>query len=323
MGEGRLKNFTDEVVRINPTGNCPAQLPKSQRYNPVTNRSGARCDLFDHTINVYGRDPETGFARRPIDNIGVQYGLGALNSGKITTSQFIDLNQSIGGYDNDGIIVSDRSVADPLALRAAYQTGRVTGMANGFREQSRLGSSLTAICFLEGDVHLKVHSFSLRERLLKANGTFDNDVLLVGPMSLTGRMGEYALVKMDEWLTNLGKDTSADPTMKKILRAKPADLVDSCYTETGDRIIEPQTATGGKCNQLYPTYLTPRMVAGGPAGNDIFKCQLAPIDFSKYKVAFTEAEKAQLRNIYPDGVCDWSKPGVGQVPETGTWLVFK
>jgi len=50
-------------------------------------------------------------------------------------------------------------------------------------------------------------------------------------------MGEYALMKMDEWLTNLGKDESADPAMKRILRAKPADLVDSCYTETDDRIV--------------------------------------------------------------------------------------
>src|SRR6202040_3597783 len=38
-GEGRLKDFTDEVVRINPSGECPAQLPKSQRYDPMANRS--------------------------------------------------------------------------------------------------------------------------------------------------------------------------------------------------------------------------------------------------------------------------------------------
>jgi len=136
-------------------------------------------------------------------------------------------------------------------------------------------------------------------------------------------MGEYALMKMDEWLTNLGKDESADPAMKRILRAKPADLVDSCYTETDDRIVEPQTANGGECNHLYPTYRSPRMVAGGPASNDILKCQLAPLDFSKYKVTFTDAEKTQLRMIYPTGVCDWSKPGVEQVPETGTWHLFK
>jgi hypothetical protein len=322
-GEGRLKNFTDEVARISPTGMCPAQLPESQRYNSVANRSGVRCDVFDHTINVYGRNPETGFARRPIDNIGVQYGLEVLNSGKITTGQFISLNQNIGGYDDDGNIVSNRSMADPLALRAAYQTGRVIDGHYGLGLLPIIDVRPYRDMLPQGDVHLKVHSFSLRERLLKANGTFDNDVLLVGPVSLTGHMGEYALLKMDEWLTNLGKDESADPVMKKILRAKPADLVDSCYTETDDRIVEPQTATGGKCNRLYPTYRSPRMVAGGPASNDILKCQLAPLDFSKYKVTFSDAEKTQLRMIYPTGVCDWSKPGVEQLPETGTWHLFK
>jgi hypothetical protein len=322
-GEGRLRDFTEEVSRINPAGHCPEQLPKSQRYDPSANRSGARCDVFDHNVNIYSRDPETGFARRPIDNVGVQYGLEALNSGKITTAQFLDLNEKIGGYDNDGNIVSHRSVADPLALRAAYQTGRVANGRAGLGQLPIIDVRPYRDLLPQGDVHLKFHSFSLRERLLKANGTFDNDVLLVGPQSLTDQMGEFAMAKLDEWLTNLGKDTSADPIMRKIVRAKPADLADSCYTESGDRMIEPQTAAGGKCNQLYPTYRSPRMVAGGPASNDVLKCQLSSVDFSKYKVTFNDAEKTRLRMIFANGVCDWSKPGIEQQPETGTWLVFK
>ena len=42
----------------------------------VKNPEGARCDVYDHAVNMYGRDPQTGFARRPLDNVGVQYGLG-------------------------------------------------------------------------------------------------------------------------------------------------------------------------------------------------------------------------------------------------------
>jgi|SRR5579872_354972 len=322
-GEGRMKDFTDEVSRISPTGMCPAPLQKSLRYDPVSNRSGIRCDVFDHTINVYGRDPETGFARRPIDNVGVQYGLEPLNSGRITVAQFLDLNQNIGGYDNDGTLMSNRSVADPQALRAAYATGRVTNGISSLGKLPIIDVRPYRDMLPSGDVHLKVHSFSLRERLMKANGTYDNDVLLVGPVSMTAQMGEYAVAKMDEWLTTLGKDTSADPILKKILHAKPADLVDSCYTENGSRIIEPQTATGGECNKLYPTYRSPRMVAGGPASNDILKCQLRPVDFSEYKVTFSEAEKARLRTIFPGGVCDWSKPGIEQQSPAGTWLAFK
>jgi hypothetical protein len=57
-----------------------------------------------------GKDPKTGFARRPLDNVGIQYGLGALNAGVITKDQFLDLNAKIGGYDNDGEIAAARTV---------------------------------------------------------------------------------------------------------------------------------------------------------------------------------------------------------------------
>ena len=30
----------------------------------------------------------------------------------------------------------------------------------------------------------------------------------------------------------------------------------------------------------------------------------------------------KLRATFPNGVCDYSKPGVGQVPLAGTWLMF-
>jgi len=69
------------------------------------------------------------------------------------------------------------------------------------------------------------------------------------------QVDDYALTKMDEWLTTLQKDGSSDPALTKILRAKPADLVDSCWTTpAGERIIEPQTFSGGKCNEMYPTF---------------------------------------------------------------------
>ena len=42
-----------------------------------------------------------GFAGMPIDNVGVQYGLRALQQGKITPAQFVDLNQKVGGLDAD------------------------------------------------------------------------------------------------------------------------------------------------------------------------------------------------------------------------------
>ena len=64
------------------------------------------------------------------------------------------------------------------------------------------------------------------------------------------------------------------------------------------------------------------MVAGGPLANHIVKCQLKPIDFSDYAVRFNSSERQRLRRIFPDGVCDWDQPGVGQRPLQGLWLSF-
>jgi hypothetical protein len=325
-GVGTLSNvfgISNGAGRIHPTTFCPPELPLELRYHPVQNRSGARCDIFDHTVNIYGRDPLTGFARRAIDNVGVQYGLTALNTGAITTAQFLDLNEKIGGYDNDGNVTAYRAVADPLALRAAYQTGRVThgglGLARIPVIDVRGYTDLTE----KGDVHQKYHSFSLRERLRAANGTAANSVILLGPADQRGlHVNALAVTKMDEWLTNLAKDTSSAPVLEKITRAKPADLTDACYDANRVRIGEPQNFSGGECNKLYPTFPPPRMIAGGPITNNVLKCQLKPIDPADYAVRFSEAERQRLRAIFPGGVCDWKKPGVEQQKQLGTWLRY-
>ena len=42
------------------------------------------------------------------------------------------------------------------------------------------------------------------------------------------------------------------------------------------------------------------------------KCRLKPLDRADYDVVFTDDQWARLRNAFPDGVCDWNLPGVGQ-----------
>jgi hypothetical protein len=324
-GVAELQNITASAIpagRINTFEYCPPELPMAQRYDPLSNISGVRCDIYDHNISIYGRDPATGFARRPIDNTGVQYGLAALNDGAITPAQFLDLNANIGGYDNDGRIVASRSVADTLALRNAYQSGVITSGVNGLSELPIIDVRPYRDKLRNGDEHEKYHSFAYRERLRKANGTIDNEVMLLGPVPGEGTgpsIDDYAIVKMDEWLTALTKDTSGDPILHKIARAKPADLVDSCWTPTGERIIETQTFSGGKCNGFYPTFGGPRMAAGEPVANDVLKCQLKPVDAGDYAVPFSDAQKRRLVTIFPAGVCDWNKPGVEQQAPIGTW----
>ena len=52
------------------------------------------------------------------------------------------------------------------------------------------------------------------------------------------------------------------------------------------------------------------------------KCALKPLDLNRYGVAFSAADKAKLRQAFPGGVCDYSRPGIGQKPASGTWIDY-
>ncbi len=98
---------------------------------------------------------------------------------------------------------------------------------------------------------------------------------------------------------------------------KPADLVDSCYTASLERITDMS-----QCAQLFPYFSEPRIVAGEPWTADRVKCALKPIDARDYAQGLTSAQRAQLQAIFPDGVCDYRLPGIEQQPLQGTWLTY-
>lgn len=328
-----LPDYTALVVeaaranRLNPRGQYDKAIPVNQLYDPRTNRHGLRCTLYDHAVNVYGRDPVTGFARRFLDNVGVQYGLQALNAGRITKAQFLDLNEKIGGLDIDANFTPERTVGDTAALRLAYESGRILSGGGGLATMPIIDYRAYSDD-ANGDLHMRFHSFSMRARLLQANGRADNQVMLVeskehGLWSTDSPVLREALRQMDQWLLNLAADTSGAPQAEKVVLDKPADLLDACFTKAGVKIAEKQTYDGsGVCNKLYPSHSSPYLVAGMPLANNIAKCQRKPIDLADYQVAFTPAEIERLHRIFPSGVCDYRKPGVEQLPIKDTWLSF-
>ena len=330
-GFGALATMTsvDEGAgRIQVTEHCPPALSKTLVYDAARNPRGARCTVYDHAVNVYGRDPQTGFARRPLDNVGVQYGLAALNSGAISVAQFLDLNEKVGGYDNDGNVVPRRTVGDVAAMRAAYRSGLMLYGGGGLATTPIIDYRAYRDDLPDGDIHIRYTSFSTRDRLRRVNGHADNHVMLTddrrwGDSTRAPVLAE-ALEQMDRWLTALVDDASVDAKIVKVRRAKPADLVDACWTrdDKPQKIVEPATYGAGRCEELYPANSVPRGVAGAPVSSDIVKCQLKPVAPSDYKSSFTAEETARLRRIFPDGVCDWSKPGVEQQSPAGTWQNF-
>src|SRR5213076_1470335 len=123
-----------------PTGlnlqscNVERGVAPDKAYDPQTNPGGVRCDLGSYFVNELGeRAPQFwgpieqalghGFVAPPFDNVGVQYGLGALQAGTITPAQFIDLNQKVGGRTIDYDPSPDRVDTPESNWAVTYQGG--------------------------------------------------------------------------------------------------------------------------------------------------------------------------------------------------------
>jgi hypothetical protein len=252
--------------------------------------------------------------------VGVQYGLKAFNAGRIDAEQFLDLNARVGGYDLDGNMVATREVADRKALRIAYRTGRVDSGAGGL-------GSVPIIHFRPwrddiGDVHDAIRSHSFRARLIAANGNADNHVNLVGSNVGTGAgrldvIEVNAIRLVDQWVENVVNDTAEGSAAAKVVRNKPAGLVDACYTVSGVKITD-QAA----CARMYPVHGNPRLAAGEPLAQDVLKCKLRKVDERDYASPLIADQLARLRAIFPEGVCDYGRPGVEQQLVEDTWLSY-
>ena len=294
----------------------------SQVYDPVKNPKGVRCTSQEMRVNIYGRDPKTGFARKGQDNVGVQYGLVALNDGIITVDEFLELNQKIGGNDIDGNYTPERVTGDPIAIRAAYQSGLLNSGGGGLATVPILHTRPYAD--QQGDIHDRERDFTIRARLQKTNGRSDNQVIwLAGRgenyQTLKVDMVSLALDTMNQWLDSIAADP-APPSTDKVVRNRPAEAADACWDANGNKIVEPASFSGrGKCNTLYPVHGEPRLASGAPLTNDVLKCQLKPIQYSDYKVTFTGAQKARMATVFPSGVCDFTRPGVEQVGLKGIY----
>ena len=288
------------ALRIAPDEFCPAELPVAQRYNATTNPTGTRCSIYEHMINVLGRDPANGFARRPLDN-----------------------------YDLDARFQAGRTLADPIAIRQSYQTGRLTNGGGGLREIPIIDYRAYSDDNPVGDIHQRYHSFSMRERLLKANGSAANQVMLVedfrtGYYSSASPLLMRALSEMDKWLSAINADIGGGTKLEKVVRNKPATLVEGCNTRDANPtfIAETQRMDGGQCASIYPVPAAPRFEAGASIAADIIKCTVKPVTTADYSVAFSTAQQQRLNAIFSGGVCNWAAPGVEQQGLRGTWLSF-
>ncbi len=282
---------------------------------------------WDNQKNIYGTD-EHGYGRRTFDNVGVQYGLAALKSGKITIEEFLHLNESIGGWkaphemqrerfwksgggQSDLADISiwshqnmsaDRSAADADAMAAAYLSGSVF-----------LGEITMPIIdfrhYLEPrlDMHHSLQSFVTRLRMLRQQGHADNQLIWFSDVPYAP-LGD-ALDVLERWLDN---------------NARPADATDRCYASDGKVIASGEGVwdgawnekEDGACLQVYPPYANSRLVAGDDFAGYIMKCHLRSVDDAiadgVYAPINVSAHRDELQKIFATGVCDYSLGDAGR-----------
>ena len=304
-----------------PNRGCAAAIPVADRWSP-SNPEGLRCTIADMVKNVYGTDAEGRGLRVEPDNVGVQYGLNALESGAISVEQFVSLNESVGGMDIDGNRTAERSEASIEAIERAYATGRINMMTGGLEWIPVI--EIRNYTDPTGDFHERYRSAIIRERMLEAHGNADTHVSWTGAniSANTAQMRVAALDQLEAWLDAI-EATGGPGDRERTVEARPAGLVDGCFDAQMTFIPEvvdyddPSTT----CNQLYPFHSQPRAEAGMPLIADGMKCELAEPVRGDYP-AMGDAEWARLLAVFPTGVCDWSQRPQGVTELEGTWLDF-
>jgi hypothetical protein len=297
--------------------------------------AGVKWTHWNDLADIYGTDSR-GYAPVSIDNVGVQYGLGALAQGLIGTDEFLRMNACVGGWKEQPDFVAwnpkdspydalnmklsatcrapdgtpaPRRAADMEAIQKAYTAGQVfTGQ--------RLGIPMIDLRpYLEAELnmHNARQSFSVRARLMAANrGDANKQVIwFTGANANLADAVIEALAVMDEYLSS-----GAAPAAFSDRCADAGGAVIASGPSVWDGILD--TKAPGACTKAYPLFGSPRMVAGDSIKGDIFKCALKPVAAAladgtyPASVQFTARQAEWLNRIFPQGVCDYRQGDQGR-----------
>ncbi len=114
---------------------------------------------------------------------------------------------------------------------------------------------------------------------------------------------------------------------RSVAANRPPRAVDRCFDNAGDEIAAGEgvwngildDSAPGACTEQFPIFESSRIVAGGPIEGGIFKCQLQSVGQAIAAEVYgawtpSPAERQRLEEIFPNGVCDWSRPDAGRPP---------
>ncbi len=317
-------------------------------YDPAV-MAAVKWTHWDDLRNIYGVDA-AGYGRSTFDNVGVQYGLAAVRAGQITPAEFLNLNATAGTWKESkdmvqegcpflSFLCSNPAEFDPWsrrnmrlspdggttpaprregsieAMHAAYESGLV------FRGEIDI-PVIDWRHYLERelDMHNSHQSFASRKRMLNFDGDASNAVIWFTDGPRLFDQTPQALAVIDEWMANI----AAQPD-HGVAGNRPAGAVDACFNADGSPIASGasvwagilDSAPAGACTQRFPLYSTSRIVAGGPIEGGVYKCALKPVTTAVADGTYgswmpSSAEVARLAQIFPTGVCDYSKPDAGK-----------
>ena len=327
------------------------QARHAEHWEPLSDIFEIEWTHMDDLRNIYGVD-EGGFARRAVDNVGVQYGLRAFVEGAIDAEQFIHLNWHAGGWKPSAETVQEGFpfLGDPTPDNFDPWSRRNMMLSDGQSPAPRHEGNLEAIAALYSsgmvfrgqidipvldirdwlepilDMHNSHQSFAVRQRILNEMGQADHHLVwFAGIGDPPFQIGQWnmtllALEVIDEWMLNILDNPEAG-----LVANRPDEAVDACFDEVGNVIAAGDDVwsgildedSAGPCTQAFPTFTTSRIEAGGPITGDVFKCQLKSLDTAladgTYGGHVLTAEQVDLlHQIFPDGVCDYSQPDAGR-----------
>ena len=220
--------------------------------------------------NVYGVGPD-GYARLTWDNVGVQYGLGALKDGNITPGEFLDVNAQVGSWKDAGDMVQEgppfgpplgpnlvpglppitppfdpwssrqmRLSADGGDTPAPRREGDVAAMNAAYEHGLYFDGDIDIPLidwrhYLEEelDMHNSHQSFASRQRMLDEDGDASNQVVWFTDARPSRQFDQTpeALEVIDEWMANI----RAHPK-RSVADNKPERATDRCFTTQGEEI---------------------------------------------------------------------------------------
>ena len=218
-----------------------------------------------------------------------------------------------------------RTTGDTTAIETAFSSGHV------FRGEITI-PIIDLRWYLEPvlDMHHSVASFQTRARMIGTKGNAKNQIIWVAecsdldPVTLKDNCAYNptgdALDTIDKWMHQL----RANPG-RGIARNKPQRAQDSCFNGDGSLIAAgPKVWDGilndapkGPCTNTFPPFSTSRIQAGEDIKGNSFKCERKSVesalsDGTYGEVSFATEQRERLKEIFPEGVCDYSKSDSGR-----------